>query len=213
MIQIFLIGASTVYGVGAEHGGWADLIKQALHKKMYSENGSGEKYEIYNFGKSGATIDFVKNTFPDQLKEYGRGGKMITIVSVGGNNAKAEDQPDNYVSTIEEYTQQMSELLDLLKKLSNYVIAVGGGFYDELKTNPKPNPLTGGKSYLKNDRKQKFEARFKQLCDEKGITFVGVNVSEEEWKKKYLYEDGVHPNQAGHGLISEKVLAELEKII
>lgn len=55
MIQIFILGSSTVYGVGAEHAGWADLIKQALHKKMYSENGSGEKYEIYNLGKSSGT--------------------------------------------------------------------------------------------------------------------------------------------------------------
>lgn len=35
MTQIFIIGSSSVYGVGAESSGWADLVKQALHRKMY----------------------------------------------------------------------------------------------------------------------------------------------------------------------------------
>lgn len=211
MIQIFILGSSSVYGVGAKQGGWADLVKQALHKKMYSTNGVGQKYEIYNLGKSGATINFVRNSFPQQLEQYGRGGKIITIVSVGGNNSKAENLPDNFVSTTSEYIKEMSLLLNLLKKHSSHVLAVGSGFLDESKTNPIHNPLTGGKSYFKNDRKKKFESAFKQLCDERKITFVAVNVTEEEWKNKYLYSDGLHPNQLGHKLISNLVLLELKK--
>lgn len=210
MIQVFIVGSSSVYGVGAKDGGWADLVKQSLHKKMYREGGTGEKYEIYNLGKSGATIDFVKKTFPQQLEQYGRDGKIITIVSVGGNNTKAENEPDNFISTLEEYSEQMVELLDLLKSKSNQVIAVGGGYYDESKTNPKPNPLTGGKSYFSNKRRAQFETRFKEICEEKGIAFIEVEVSEEEWKEKYLFEDGLHPNQAGHQLIAKKVLEEIQ---
>ncbi|MFA5871564.1 MAG: SGNH/GDSL hydrolase family protein [Parcubacteria group bacterium] len=212
MIPIFILGSSSVYGVGAENGGWADLVKQGLHKKMYSKDGVGEKYEIYNFGKSGATIDFVASTFPQQLNDYGRGGKIITIVSIGGNNARAVGQPNNFLSTIEQYTDEMSDLLDLLRKLSSEVIFVGGGFYDEAKTCPKISPFDGGKSYFTNERKQKFESRAKQLCEEREITFVGVDTVEEEWKKKYLYRDGLHANQKGHKLISRNILSVLEKM-
>ncbi len=208
-----MLGSSSVYVVGAEVGGWADLVKQGLHKKMYSVGGVGEKYEVYNFGKSGATIDFVARTFPEQLKEYGRGGKIITVVSVGGNNARAKGEPDSFVSTLEQYTKEMSELLDLLRKLSSNVISVGGGFYDETKTSPKLSPFDGEKSYFKNERKKQFEARSRQLCDERGITFVGVDVTEEEWKEKYLSGDGLHPNQEGYNLIAGNVLAALEKMI
>ena len=212
MIQIFILGSSSVYGVGGKSG-WADPLKQVFHDKMYRENGVGEKYEVYNFGKSGATIDFVRQTFPQQLQNYRRGGKIITIFNVGGNNAKAEGKPDNFVSTIEEYTEEMSELLDMLKAKSNYLIAVGGGFYDEAKTNPKPNPLTGGQSFFTNKRKQEFQDRFKKLCEERGITFVDVGVDGEEWKEKYLYEDGLHPNQKGHEMICKNVLVEVEKLL
>ena len=180
---------------------------------MYGEGGIGEKYEIYNFGKPGATIDFVRETFPQQIKQYGRGGKIITIVNVGGNNAKAENEPENFVSTIEEYSKEMGQLLDMLKNKSSHVIAVGSGFYDESKTYPKPNPLTGGKSYFSNQRKQKFQNQFKQLCQERGIVFVGVDVSESEWKAKYLYEDGLHANSKGYEMMANKVLAEIEKLM
>ena len=210
MIQVFLLGSSSVYGVGAESGGWADLIKEALHGKMYGKNGVGEKYEVYNFGKSGATIDFVLKNFPKQLESYGRNGKIITIVSVGGNNAKAEDEPENFVSTIDEYELQMSELMGLLKDKSDVVIAVGGGYYDESKVYPKHNPLTGGKSYFSNERKHKFEQKWKEICISKEIPFVGVEVTEEEWKDKFLYIDGLHPNQTGHRHIAERVLEVLE---
>src|SRR4051812_47605193 len=105
--QVFILGSSMVYGVGGSHGGWADLVKQHLHQKMYGEDGVGEEYEVYNFGKSGATIDFVKDTFGSQLEAYGRRQKTIILLAVGGNNTKAEEEPDNFVSTHEEYEQEM----------------------------------------------------------------------------------------------------------
>ncbi len=209
--QVFIIGSSLVYGVGAEKSGWADLIKQFFHQKMYGEGGVGEQYEVFNFAKSGAKIQFAKRLFPILVKEYGRDGKIITIVSIGGNNAKAVDFPTNYVSTLEEYSAEMAELLDLLKEKSDVVIAVGGGYYDESKTNPKHNPFTGGKSFFKNERRKKFEQKFRELCSERGIVFVGVELNKEEWQQHYLYKDGLHPNQKGHSYIASNVIKVLEK--
>jgi lysophospholipase L1-like esterase len=173
----------------------------------------GEKYEVFNFAKSGATAKFVIETFPSQLEQYGRGGKIISIVYVGGNNAKAEGTSDNFVSTIEEFNEEMTDLLELLKKKSSHFIAVGSGYYDESKVNPKSNPLTGGKSYFKNARKREFETRFKKLAEERNMPFIEVGVDEEEWKEKYLYMDGLHPNQAGYRLIADKILTELDKLL
>ena len=211
--QVFIIGSSFVYGVGAEKSGWADLVKQFFHHKMYGKSGVGEKYEVFNFAKSGAEIKFVKRLFPTLIREYGRKGKIITIVSIGGNDAKAVDSPTNYVSTIEKYTVQMSQLLDLLKEKSDLVIAVGGGYYDESKTNPKHNPFTGGESYFTNERRKKFEQRFQELCHQKSITFIGVKLSKEEWQKKYSYQDGLHPNQKGHQYVAENVIRVLKRYI
>lgn len=212
MQQIFILGSSSAYGVGATNG-WGDLIKQYLHDKMYGNNGVGEKYEVYNFAKAGATIDFVHNNFPQQLKQYGRNQAPIAIVCVGGNNSKADNTPDNFVSTIEDYLEQMDELFSLLKENCSHVISVGNGFVDESKTNPKPNPLTGGKSYFSNERRKGFSDRTKQLCEQKDIAHVEVTVPMQEWIDKYLYKDGLHSNQAGHQLIFEAIKQVLDPLI
>jgi len=126
MKQVFIFGSSSAYGVGGESGGWADLLKQSLHSDMFSSGGVGEEYEVYNFAKSGAPISFVKEAFKKQFEDYRRPGKTIVVVSVGGNNSKAENEPNNYVSTIKEYEKEMSELLVELKESSDAVIFVGG---------------------------------------------------------------------------------------
>lgn len=109
MKQYFIVGGSTVYGVGGDDGGWADMLKRHFHKKMYGPNGIGEKIEVYNFSKSGVTTQFLLDTYPEQIKHYGRDDEITTIVSVGMNNAKAVGEPSNFVSTLYEYEEQIRQ--------------------------------------------------------------------------------------------------------
>ncbi len=205
MKQIFILGASFAYGVGAEKTGWGDLVKQHYHNLMYSRGGVGEKYEVYNFSKSGAATEFVLETFPEQLRQFGRGDKIISIVSVGGNDSKAIGSPNNYVSTVEEYISKVKKLYDLLSKSSSKIIFVGDGFVDEAKTNPKISPFDGSKSYFTNSRRTLFHSALKELCDNLKITFIDTPVAKEDWINNYLYEDGLHPNQKGHDLIFNEI--------
>jgi lysophospholipase L1-like esterase len=212
MKQVFMLGASSVYGVGAEHAGWGDLIKQYFHSKMFSEGGIGEKYEIYNFAKSGATIDFILDTFPTHLTNYGKGEKVITIVSVGGNNSRAKDEPTNFASTPASYTTELTQLIELLKASSEKVIFVSTAYVDETKTNPITTSHDN-KYYFTNARRKQFEEITKELCEQNGIDFASIVVSEEEWIKNYTFKDGLHPNQAGHQLLFDAIepyLLELE---
>jgi len=39
MKQIFIFGASIVYGVGGKQGGWADLLKKEFHSQIYFQQG------------------------------------------------------------------------------------------------------------------------------------------------------------------------------
>lgn len=213
MIQIFILGASSAYGVGGENGGWADLLKQKLHQKMYGPNGTGEDIEIYNFGKSGASINFVLDTFPIQLKQYSRNQKTIILLGMGANDSKAVNRPDNFISSLDKYSQEMTKLLKLLKQSSFQTIVIGGGYFDETKTNPKFNPIIGGKSFFTNRRAQEFQKCLQQLCQKYNLPFIDLGVNEKEWLAKYLYKDGLHPNKKGHELICNKILAKLTKLL
>ena len=63
------------------------------------------------------------------------------------------------------------------------------------------------------ERSRKFQDAFKTLCNEKKVKFIDVGVGEEEWKEKYVYDDGLHANSDGHRMIADKILAELDTLL
>ena len=213
MIQIFIVGTSLAYGNGAKSAGWGDLIKSSIHSLMYGESGVGEKYEVYNFAKPGSTIDFVQDEFPALHRAYARGDKLIVIASIGGNNSKAIGSPDNFVSTIEDYSSEIERVLALLKSKSDNVIIVDNGYVNESVTNPKLNPLTGTYSYFTNERRSKFSLVTKELCSKYELVYVETGIDKDTWVEKYLYEDGVHPNDSGYQLIFEAIKRELDPLL
>jgi len=213
MKQVFILGASSVYGVGAEHEGWGDLVKSYIHSKQYAEGGLGEAYEVFNFAKAGSTVDFVANTFPWICDNYQRGPELITLVSVGGNDAKAQNSPDNYVCTPEAFKEKIQNLCSVLKDRSQHVIFVSNGYVDESKVNPKPVPFEGNISYFTNERRNQFNAITKQVCQSMGFDFVAVDCDKDTWVSTYLYKDGLHPNQAGYELVFEALRPRLEEAL
>ena len=211
MAQIYILGSSHSYGVGGEDGGWGDILKRKLHHKMYGEGGIGEKNELYNFAKPGATIQFVLDTYKDQIGSYNRGEKKIALIAVGANNAKAVDVPDNFVSTPEEFEAAMSELFAGLVENFDKVVFAADGFVDESKTTPKINPFTGGNSYFFNERIQLLSLITKKLASEYGVVRVETGVGEEEWIEKYVHpRDGLHRNSAGHELLANQIWEIIE---
>lgn len=212
MKQVFILGASSVYGVGAEQNGWGDLVKEYLHSKMYGADGICEKYEVFNFSKAGSTIEFVADTADWIYDKFSRKGDVLTLVSVGGNDAKAENAPDNFVCTPEAFRDKVSALFDKLKEHSTQIVFVSNGFVDEAKTSPKPSPFGDGKvSYFTNERRSLFNNITRQICDEKGVEFVAVNIDKDAWIKDYLFTDGLHPNQAGYQKVFEALKPILDK--
>ena len=213
MIQVFTLGSSSVYGVGGSNGGWANLIKQKLHQKMYQKNGVGEKYELYNLSKSGATIDFIKRLLTVTIPLYIRNGRTIALLNVGGNDAKAEGSPTNYVSTPEKFQSELESLIPLLNKYFSHIFFVAYGYYDEMKVNPKTGPFTGKKSYFTNKRKVLFQQVTQKVCEKHQIQFIQPQLNKTIWLKKYVYRDGLHPNKNGHKLIADEVWPQLEKLL
>lgn len=209
MKQIFILGASSVYGVGAEQG-WADMIKSYVHAKQFAPDGPGEVCEVFNFAKAGATIEFAAETFPWLCEHYQRGPELITLISVGGNDAKAKDAPDNYVCTAEAFKEKVTDLCTILKAHSQRVIFVSNGYLDESKLSPKVNPFDGSHSYFTNERRSQFNAITKEVCASMGFDFVAVACDKDIWIHDCLYKDGLHPNQAGYKLMFEAIKPKLD---
>jgi len=215
MKQIFILGASSVYGVGAEHGGWGDLVKSYIHSKQYTPDGPGEMCEVFNFAKAGSTVEFVADTFPWVCQNYLRdGAELAILISVGGNDAKAQNMPDNYVCTTESFREKITGLCSVLQARSQHVIFVSNGYVDETKVSPKPSPFSDGNvSYFTNERRGQFNAITKEVCETNGFDFVTVDCDRETWISNYLYKDGLHPNQAGYERVFEALRSKLDAAI
>jgi len=212
MIQFFIFGSSFVYGVGGENGGFADILKQQLHGRLYGPDGLGEQCELFAFGKPGESLEFIRGMVEKELGLFGRdGSRTVVIVWAGDNNSKAIEEPDNIVSTPEEYRESMTTLLGTMKGNSDRVISVGGGYVDESKTNPKRNPFTGGRSYFTNANRGRYGQIRKEVCEELAIEYVELDVPEAEWIGSCLSADGLHPNDKGHRLIANRIWNVIEK--
>lgn len=212
MKQIFILGASSVYGVGAERG-WADLVKAYIQGKQFAPGGSGEACEVFNFAKSDSTVEFVTEIFPWLCEHYQRGPELTALVSVGGNDAKSTGTPDNYVCTPEAFKEKIVSLCNVLKAHSQHVIFVSNGYLDESKVSPKINPFNGSNSYFTNERRSQFNAITKEVCASMGFDFVAADCDKETWVRSYLYKDGLHPNQEGHKLMFEAIKSKLDEAL
>jgi lysophospholipase L1-like esterase len=211
MKQIFLFGASGVYGVGGNDGGWGDILKRQLHQRMFAEGGMGEIAHVYNFGKSGAVTQFVIDNFESQIDQYALpGDDVIIVLSMGRNDSKAKNDPTNYVSTLEDYGCTMRVLIEAMQSRASRLIVVGATPVDESKTAPKADPISGGTSYFYNERIRQFDDALRVLCDELGITYVKFDIDEQDWIANYLWQDGLHPNNKGYQYICDKVMDVIE---
>jgi lysophospholipase L1-like esterase len=217
MAQLLCMGGSIVYGVGGTQGGWADMIKRQLHEQMYAQGLPQKVHETYIFGKPDATIQFVTDTYTQCIANYRREGqKTIVVLSVGMNDAKAVEQPDNYLNTPEQYKQAMLDLLRNLSTVADAVLCVGFSPVDETKTLPKLNPLTGKKSFFSNQRIQTFSSAFAEAAATAGSKIHFVDVASTlpgDWTTECLGPDGIHPNDAGYRHIFEIVMPEITRLI
>jgi lysophospholipase L1-like esterase len=217
MSQILIMGASTVYGVGGAHGGWADLVKLHLHEEMYAKNMVSEAHEVHIFAKPDATVHFVVDTYERYIADYRRNNrKTVVILSIGMNDTKAIDSPDNYLNTPQAYKQSMTALLNGLAKITDAVLCVGFASVDESRTSPKLNPFTGKHSYFTNKRIQMFNAAFEEAVNssDANATYVDlVTQTGDDWPKSCLSADGLHPNDTGHRRIFDKLMPQINRLI
>jgi lysophospholipase L1-like esterase len=210
MKQFIILGASYAYGVGGQSGGWGNLLKNHLHNKMYSEGGEGEKFEVFNFAKPGATTQFVLDTSPDLLTHYCRNKSATIILNIGANDAKAVNSPTNFLTTLPKFSNQLELLLDALIEFSEDIIFAGDCPIDEAKTNPKVNPFDGSNSYFTNSRREELKEITLELCRDKEAHYLQIEVDKNEWIQTCLFRDGLHPNQKGHQLIFNQLISHLE---
>jgi lysophospholipase L1-like esterase len=207
--QIICLGSSSLYGVGGAHGSWADLLKRDLHKQQYEEGGAGQVHEVYSLGVPGFTIEkFLERAEADLVWIRKPSRRLITVIQLGGNNTMAVDEPENYVTSPEEFKELVRKILEVTKKYSDEVLWVGMNLMDESKVMPIVKDLEKNrKVYFPNKRKIAFDRIAREVCAEHKIKHITLIEKQQklDWVAKYQYEDGIHPNDDGYRWMYEQI--------
>jgi lysophospholipase L1-like esterase len=211
MKHIFIFGASTVHGVGSTQGGWADRIKTTLYKEMFGDGGE-RAYEVYELGVSGTNLQDIEARFESELKarlrQDTRPEDMYIVFSAGVNDSIAVDEPDRHVRTADDFAALVHSFVHLVKDYTHNILAVGVTPVDEART----NPFKEGATYYRNQRLTEFEDAFAEVCAKEGVAFVPLmKEAPEDWTQKYVYEDGLHPNDTGYDWIYDRVKPALNE--
>jgi lysophospholipase L1-like esterase len=184
---------------------------------MFGESGKGMRSTVYELGIPGNTARDIINRFEAEVLARVQTKvpeETYIVFSAGTNDSKAVNDPDNYLFTPDEYATNVQAFIQLAYEHAKHVMVVGLYPVDQSKTNPKANPLTGGKSYFTNERIKSFEAAARKICETKQVSFVPLfEQVPADWTKKYLYEDGMHPNDAGHDWILQQVEPKLHRML
>jgi lysophospholipase L1-like esterase len=210
-MHILVFGDSTVWGAWDIEGGWVQRLRKILDKKHMTNK---EFFGIvYNAGISGNTTEHLLGRFEfetkQRLEELEKGEDLIIIISIGGNDsAYFKNKNSNWISP-EKFKENIKKLIELARKFSSKIIFVGLEPIDESKSDPLP--WDDNISY-KNEYIQNYNEIIKSICKNENIIFVEIF---DEWVnqdyKKFLCDDGFHPNSEGHKKIFEKVKETLIK--
>jgi len=204
MSQILIFGDSIVYGAWDAKGGWADRIKQEVHKKFLED--PDFPWLAHPLGVDGDTSKGLLKRFESETKpRIVYGGDTLFIISIGDNDSLFNNKKKEHWVSPEEYKKNLQEIFKLAKNYKAKILFVGSAGVDESRVDPAP--WVPDCSY-KNEYAKQYDDIAKEVCKENQVVFVDIFGLD----KKHLI-DGIHPNTEGHKKIFEAVWPVLEKLL
>ena len=204
MFGIITFGNSITWGRGEmPNVSWAGRLKQYFESQdLYNA--------LFNLGIPGNTSRDLLKRFPTELSSrinYDReGDKFLILIAIGINDCKGVGSPDNTKVKIDEFKDNFEKLIQIAKKHTKHVVAIGLTPVDEKRTNPFEN------TYFTNKTVKKYDDVIKETSKNNKIRFIDIltKMSQEDYPK--LLVDGLHPNSKGYdfmyGIIKDFLVKE-----
>ncbi len=203
MVKVIIFGDSIGWGAfDTQRGGWVERLK-IDYLKTFKQQG----ISIYNQSISGDTTRGVLNRLESTIKNmmFSEKEEFTLLFSIGTNDASYIKDKDNFEITIEEFRENIIEIISISKNLTNKIIFTGFSKVDENKTNPWLD-YPKEKIFWENSELLKYEKELKEICIKEDIPLIELFKLLEDSD----LSDGVHPNEKGHEKIYKKVKEYLE---
>jgi lysophospholipase L1-like esterase len=207
-MRVLVFGASITQGFYDTQGGWVGRLWSHYTKQLMD---GGPDITIFNLGISGDGSEQMLKRFKNEAEARRFPAEEFAFIfSIGTNNSwtRATGEP---VSTPEKYSENIAELIRQAREYSNKLMFVGIAPCDESRARPVP---WNKDIFFTNERLMIFDESLKKICEKENIKYIPIfDALKRKLEKEDIYKDGLHPNDAGHQLISELVRPALDQLL
>jgi lysophospholipase L1-like esterase len=208
-MRVLCFGDSITQGFWSIEGGWAERLRKYYDSRQLEDLANLDEPTIFNLGISGDVTKGVIGRFKNELeaRRWRWPNEEFTFVfAIGINDSITENGQER--TSLESYYSQTKDLIALAKKESKRILFVGLTPVDESTANNRP----GKPKEYNNERIKNFDTQLKKACSEEAVSYVGIYDSIlEKMQSQQLFDDGLHPNDAGHQLMFEIIRPALEE--
>ncbi len=205
-MRVLIFGDSIAQGFWDSEGGWVSRLRRHFDKQIISET-IIDTPTIFNLGVSGDSSDDVLNRLESEVKA--RATEDLAFIFAIGINDSRTKAGKNYSNT-NRYNKNLSEILRIAHIYSERIFFVGLTPCVEERT----NPVAWGNTCYDNKRIREFDNTLRDFCIENQLPFVELfEPFSEKQSTSELLPDGLHPNDIGHQLITDLVLAEIKSVL
>ncbi|KFF12540.1 peptidase [Chryseobacterium soli] len=198
-------GDSITYGeYDGVFGGWVDILKRYALQKFHE--GSDELI-LFNLGIGGESTEGLLKRMPHELNARNAADGNIVFIGYGANDLAVKDgkqivdpeQFRNNIQTAVEYAQQFSNDI--------YLVSI-------LPFSQKVDGIVAASGKLRiNEDVIRYNQILQHIAIENGLIYIDFYTAFLEDREILLFEDGVHPNEKGYGMMAEIAIPIIEKYL
>lgn len=191
--SICIFGDSTAWGAwDLEKGGWVQRLWLSLAEH--------EPYRtVFNLGIDGGTSETILKRFESEA--HARHASML-IFQTGGNDASMRSIGGQNEVPIDTFKKNIEIIIEKAKKITDKIIFLDLKNCDESKT----MPVYWDNIYYSNENILKYSKIMEEVCSAKQVLFLDIRPLDND-----EFDDGLHPNAAGHEKIFKQVKDFLQK--
>jgi lysophospholipase L1-like esterase len=200
--RVIVFGDSIAYGAWDSKGGWADRIKQDFHARTSASNFK-HKFQLLNASVGGnMTSDIASRISVELPARYSSAWEHTVVLAVGINDTRRPDgiPPDEMIDHLDAALHEIRDRTDK-------VLIIGLTPLVQAKLPFK------GYTYFQADVEERNDL-IAGWAKRNNLPFVDLL---DEARKSSVYndslEDGLHPTDAGHGVLYNIIKPRLQAVM
>jgi lysophospholipase L1-like esterase len=212
-MRIFIFGDSIAQGFWDTQGGWVQRLTNQYHQESLGRMLADEDdyVVVFNLGISGDTARGVLKRMKYEVRSRRLSpDEDMIVIAIGLNDTMIYKGVDTTPAGL--FRDELEELLESAQELTDKILFVGLTAVEDEACSPWKYSSSG--KCFANNRIREFDTVIADFCEAHGVPFVKIHQPfQKQMGRKQLLADGLHPNDAGHELITELVKPALDELL